>query len=764
MVIFLSLFTGGLNELTAQDVVNRNECGENGFIQTFIRGVLGGNVRDEITIPQIDGFLVGYAEIWVTSSECNTFPNTIELTSSSGEVRNATPTDIADPGGTETERVYRATFNNPLTSYEVTNSRTCDDIVSMTLSVESFRENSASFLLQFDRELDGPRVNSDDCISFSLNVGAEDVARDFVVSLPIHEKDATSSNRTVSYTITSGNNTVSQTRHQQNAGPEAAQYNATIRVPANQNTLRIELCSPASDGDSFGIGAVVVSTTECPSCEPQPDIDIAAVTDQLICQGGSVQISASTSGGFGRCEIQWQRRILGQSWQDFANGQNTVTLGTGFLSSPGIYDVRAIYSCDGLLCAPSTSNQVRIEVFADPSVNLDADDTEICVGETVGFSVTTDDGVGSCELINESRVGTSGPWQVLGSRRNFTQRSIFETPGTYQFRSRYDCDGASCSEDISNVVTIEVTPGPSISIAADNSEVCLGEVVVVTANVSGGIGSCAIQWQRRPQGGTWENRNNGVLGTSFLSAPGIYQVRAFYDCDGPSCGEASSNVVNVEVFPQPEITLQADDTAVCLGEVVDITPTLSGGTGDCTIQWQRRVGTSGPWLNTNNGNAGLGFLTAPGEFQYRALYNCDGASCAQDISNVVTIEVSADRSVSIEADDLAVCLGEAVDLTATVNGGTGNCDFQYQIRRPGQASFSDIANGTTKQVIGPGVLSTPGVYEFRGLYDCNGANCAQDISNVVTIEVFADPSISICLLYTSPSPRDRTRSRMPSSA
>ena len=162
MVIFLSLFTGGLNELTAQDVVNRNECGENGFIQTFIRGVLGGNVRDEITIPQIDGFLVGYAEIWVTSSECNTFPNTIELTSSSGEVRNATPTDIADPGGTETERVYRATFNNPLTSYEVTNSRTCDDIVSMTLSVESFRENSASFLLQFDRELDGPRVNSDD--------------------------------------------------------------------------------------------------------------------------------------------------------------------------------------------------------------------------------------------------------------------------------------------------------------------------------------------------------------------------------------------------------------------------------------------------------------------------------------------------------------------------------------------------------------------------------------------------------------------------
>ena len=31
-------------------------------------------------------------------------------------------------------------------------------------------------------------------------------------------------------------------------------------------------------------------------------------------------------------------------------------------------------------------------------------------------------------------------------------------------------------------------------------------------------------------------------------------------------------------------------------------------------------------------------------------------------------------------------------------------------------------------------------------------------------EFIKDPNQSVCLLYTSPSPRDRTRSRMPSSA
>ena len=36
--------------------------------------------------------------------------------------------------------------------------------------------------------------------------------------------------------------------------------------------------------------------------------------------------------------------------------------------------------------------------------------------------------------------------------------------------------------------------------------------------------------------------------------------------------------------------------------------------------------------------------------------------------------------------------------------------------------------------------------------------------NVVLEKKFGAPQIINCLLYTSPSPRDRTRSRMPSSA
>lgn len=160
-ILMLCMFFGANNSF-AQDVVNSNPCGEDAIIQTFIRGV-EGSAANRITIPSINGFNRAYAEIWITSSECNSgFPSTLELTSNTGQVLNATPTDIVDPGSGEQERVYRAVFTSPLTSFEVTDLNGCDDVVSMTLSVESQLENSASFLVQFNRELDGPASNGDD--------------------------------------------------------------------------------------------------------------------------------------------------------------------------------------------------------------------------------------------------------------------------------------------------------------------------------------------------------------------------------------------------------------------------------------------------------------------------------------------------------------------------------------------------------------------------------------------------------------------------
>ena len=244
----------------SQDVIVSNGCGQNLAIQTFVNGVSGTNRANRINVGNTPNFSKGYIEVWMTSQECSPFPNSIQLRSNTGETINAQGMSVQNPGNsTELERVYRGTFNNAFTSAEITNLNGCTDAVSIAAYIEREEQGSASFLVQFNRELHGASVGQDDCLSINLNVGSENFDRDFDIMLPIHEKDGTTEGRTVRYTITSGNQTITRTRSDLTNGPEASLYEETIRVPAGQSRIRIEVCSPRADGDSFGVGAVSVS-------------------------------------------------------------------------------------------------------------------------------------------------------------------------------------------------------------------------------------------------------------------------------------------------------------------------------------------------------------------------------------------------------------------------------------------------------------------------------------------------------------------------
>ena len=85
-------------------------------------------------------------------------------------------------------------------------------------------------------------------------------------------------------------------------------------------------------------------------------------------------------------------------------------------------------------------------------------------------------------------------------------------------------------------------------------------------------------------------------------------------------------------------------------------------------------------------------------------------------------------------------------------------------------NFSLLEKGKAL-LIGGGCGVAPLLYLARYLHSKKldldillGAKSKKDILQIAEYEKYGQVHISTCLLYTSPSPRDRTRSRMPSSA
>ena len=121
-------------------------------------------------------------------------------------------------------------------------------------------------------------------------------------------------------------------------------------------------------------------------------------------------------------------------------------------------------------------------------------------------------------------------------------------------------------------------------------------------------------------------------------------------------------------------------------------------------------------------------------------------------TNEAIVEVEQDIEANIEVLDQEMCLGDSVALLAIVDE-TSIVSITW-----------DNGAGTGDSVIvSPAVTTT---YTATALFS-NGCEATADATVTVLSAVLVDagPNVSFCcLLYTSPSPRDRQKSRMPSSA
>jgi hypothetical protein len=119
------------------------------------------------------------------------------------------------------------------------------------------------------------------------------------------------------------------------------------------------------------------------------------------------------------------------------------------------------------------------------------------------------------------------------------------------------------------------------------------------------------------------------------------------------------------------------------------------------------------------------------------------SDCSDPISNVVSVIVQPDATVSVAPASSEICIGGSALLTATVVGGSsaltinGNLILVYWSNISGET-------GTTYTALGTVVGTTT----YRVVITDPNSDCSDPVSNAVTVVVRADATVSVAPLTT----------------
>ncbi|MFN4255555.1 MAG: beta strand repeat-containing protein [Saprospiraceae bacterium] len=512
--------------------------------------------------------------------------------------------------------------------------------------------------------------------------------------------------------------------------------NATYTTPALTATTqyRARYSCDGTDCDP------VTSNTQTITVQPDPDVDVAG-GGVTICSGGAITLTATVSNGTGTPTYQWQKSENGgASWTNVGTNSNTYT--TDALTATTQYKV--LISLNGVGCDGTESDPVTVTVVPDPDISI-VGETTICTGGQADLTATVSGGTGTCTIQWQYLAGAT--WTNLTGQNNATLNTGTLTESTV-YRAIYSCTGLQCDAKVSNTQQITVVNDPSVGISGGAVTICSSGSVTLTADVTSGAGTVGYQWESSLNGTTFSpiaGATNQTYDATNLTATTYYRVYVTFAASG--CDAVYSGVSTINVVPDPDVSITGA-TPVCEGGNMDLTAVTGGGTGTCTLQWQRQLG-NGTWVDiagATNANFNTGALTTT--TNYRVRYFCTGGGCDAVFSEPVTVTVNQDPTITQDPEGLVICQGGTHTMSVQSTGGTPTALYQWQINLSG--TWTNVANNTPAGATYTGAttadltvagITAIGSYEYRAVVSASGSSCEPDASEPATVQVVQDPTI-----------------------
>ncbi len=390
-------------------------------------------------------------------------------------------------------------------------------------------------------------------------------------------------------------------------------------------------------------------------------VNIVATTPTTICSGDQVDFTATAINGGATPTYQWQ-----------VNGANAGANSTTFSSTTfNNGDVITCIMTSSNLCStgnPATSNSIPIivtpSVVASDTITSVPNPVVICSGDPVIFtSVATN--------------GGSSPtyqWQVNGS--NVGSNSTIFASSTLNNGDVVTCiltSNANCvtnSPDVSNSISVTVTTGlvASVTITADSTTICFGDLVNFIATAVNGGGASSFQWQVN---GINAGTNSSAFSSTTLNNGDVVTCIMTSSLSCVSGSPATSNAIAMTVTngAPASVLISATSTSICSGDIVVFTATPTNGGAAPTYQWQ----VNGVNIGTNSATFSSTTLADNDIVTCIMTSNANCVSNNPATSNTITISVTpqTDASITLSADNTTICEGMTATITATgLNGGT----------------------------------------------------------------------------------------------
>ncbi|WP_044103699.1 Ig-like domain-containing protein, partial [Neolewinella persica] len=454
--------------------------------------------------------------------------------------------------------------------------------------------------------------------------------------------------------------------------------------------------------------------------KPQPVADITAAPTS-ICSGETVTFTANSSGTNVGATFTW----------NFGDNASPATA-TGAGPHVVTYTLPAAQNGNGTASVALTvarngcedTDQQTITIKDRPEVTDVASTNPTCGADNGTVTISFVDNPNRTGIKFSIDGGVTYPYSASDNAGTFTITGL--DAGSYDLFAIWGAD--DCPADIEDV-TLTDENGPDVT-ASNNTSICVGGSVTLSASATGGTGTITYSW----------NQGAGA-GASVVVMPTVTTTYTVTATDANGCTDTDQ--VMVTVVPDPEVTIVADGSDICEDGVVSITATPSDGLDCDQVRFQGRLAGT-----TNWGPAGSGTFTqvgpglAPGVYEYRAIYECDGEGCDDAASDIITVTIFPDPEVTIVLSDDILCIGETATITATPTGGIDCGEVSYEFREGNSGDWTVVSGVTGNTLTTDGALAA-GTYQYRAQLVCSGEDCNSDDSNVVTITVKPDPTGTI---------------------